>query len=225
MARARGDDRRPLMVDRGTRTRTGIPEGLSHPPRDDNSRAARRPEDVESRGRVSQTSRSRKTAATHPEKAELYQSAYKKAKVRLLAVLVPVIMLSIINRTVSGYAAPEQVRSLGITAWDATISTSVYYLSYAIFCLPSLWVAKRLSMRYWMAGSLALWGVITMATAAAGTKEQLIATRFALGAVDSALQPIVYAYLDLYFQPADVAEVRYISCIKMKENEMQTLQY
>ena len=204
------------MVDsRGARThnRAGTPEGFSHSPRDRNgSRAARRPDDVESRGRLSsQTSRSRKSAAAaHPDKAELYQSAYQKAKFRLLAVLVPVVMLSIINRTVSAYAAPEQVRSLGITERDVGISTSVYYLSYAVFCLPSLWAAKRLSMRHWMAGSLALWGVITMATAAVETREQLIASRFALGATDSALQPIVYAYLDLYFQPSDVAEVRYI---------------
>jgi len=120
-------------------------------------------------------------------------------------------MLSTINRTLSDYAAPEQLRAMGLGDADLSASSAVYYVAYSLFCLPSLWLAKRISMRLFMAWSLVAWGALTMFTASAGTRGQLICARFATGAIDAAFLPIVYAYLDLYFQPVDASEVRYES--------------
>ena len=115
----------------------------------------------------------------------------------VVALLVPVALLNYLDRQMLAamkFSVMEDIPSIGLEAnWGKILA--LFKWVYAILSPIGGYLADRYSRRHVIAGSLAVWSAVTLATGQVTTYDQLLWTRaIALGEV-SAVQPISFLQL------------------------------
>lgn len=115
----------------------------------------------------------------------------KRTRVRFhIAILMTfAIIINYLDRTVMSAAAPVIAADLNISPSSMGWIMSAFFLSYAIFQIPSGFLADRLGQRKTLAGSVAWWSLATAATAAASTPAGFIAARIFMGMGEAGAYP------------------------------------
>jgi MFS family permease len=148
-----------------------------------------------------------KTAATfEPEAAEERHVMSKMAR-RLMPILVVMFLISFIDRQNVGFAKLQMMQSLGMTETAFALASSLFFIGYLLFEVPSTLALHRFGARVWLARIMLTWGVITVLMGFTTSMPVFCALRFALGVAEAGFYPGVIYYLTLWFPQSYRARV------------------
>jgi len=103
-----------------------------------------------------------------------------------------------LDRANVGYAALTMNAELGMSAAQFGLATSLFFLGYILFEVPSNLFMHRFGARRWMARILISWGVLSSLTSLVPNTEWFYFARFMLGVFEAGFYPGVVFYLTLW---------------------------
>lgn len=123
---------------------------------------------------------------------------------RLIPVVFITYSLAYLDRANFGFAAAgEMAKDLGITPSVSSLLGSLFFLGYFFFQIPGAHYAANKSAKKLIFWSLILWGSLATATGLVSNIGILIAIRFMLGVVESAVMPAMLILLTRWFTKAE----------------------
>ncbi|WP_224009712.1 MFS transporter [Paraburkholderia tropica] len=138
---------------------------------------------------------------SRPDASALEQRTLRKVVWRLVPFLMICYLLAFIDRGNVGMASLQMNHDLGLTARVFGFGSSLFFVSYFFFEVPSNMALQRYGARLWIARIMITWGLISAATALVSTPTAFYALRFLLGAAEAGFFPGVLLYLS-YWVPA-----------------------
>lgn len=114
-------------------------------------------------------------------------------------------VLCYLDRTNLSFAALELNRDLGLSCSTYGLGAALFFVSYALFQMPSTVACARLGAPVWLAGNIIAWGIVATLFAAANSVPAFLALRFLLGATEAAAFPGMWYHLSLFY-PAEPGE-------------------
>ena len=128
----------------------------------------------------------------------------KKRWIRLIPIVFITYSLAYLDRANFGFAAAGgMANDLHITAAMSSLLGSLFFLGYFFFQIPGAIYAANKSARKLIFWSLIFWGLLAMATGLTNNVECLIAIRFMLGVVESAVMPALLIFLSRWFTKSE----------------------
>jgi MFS transporter, ACS family, tartrate transporter len=127
---------------------------------------------------------------------------FHKCAWRLLPLVVAAYLANYLDRTTVGFAALRMNRDLGFSPSVYGFGAGVFFLSYALFMLPSNLVLHRVGGRRWFALLLVAWGASAAANALIQGAASFYALRLLLGVAEAGFFPGIIFYLTLWFPKA-----------------------
>ncbi|MBK5273409.1 MAG: MFS transporter, partial [Bacteroidia bacterium] len=123
---------------------------------------------------------------------------------RLLPVVFITYSLAYLDRANFGFgAAGGMAKDLVITSAMSSLLGSLFFLGYFFFQIPGVYYAAHKSAKKLIFWSLILWGVFASLTGIISDVKILIAIRFLLGVVESAVFPSMLLLLSRWFTKAE----------------------
>ena len=108
--------------------------------------------------------------------------------------------LAYLDRANFGFASAAGINhDLGISKGLASLIGALFFLGYFFFQIPGAIYAANRSAKKLIFWSLILWGLLAMATGMVSDVNILIAIRFMLGVVESAVMPSMLVFLSRWF--------------------------
>lgn len=154
-----------------------------------------------------------KNSASQLEAAGQRGSA--KAFRRLMWFLVLCYVLSYVDRINIGFANLTMAADLGLTATTFGIASSIFFIAYALFEIPSNLGLARFGARRWIPRIMISWGLFSCLTMFAYDEYSLYVLRFFVGAAEAGLAPGVILYLSYWFRERDRARANGIFILGM----------
>lgn len=132
------------------------------------------------------------------------ESVAKSRWYRLIPVVFITYSLAYLDRANFGFAvAGEMAKDLQITPAISSLLGSLFFLGYFFFQIPGAHYAAKKSAKKLIFWSLILWGSLATATGLVSNVGLLIAIRFMLGVVESAVMPAMLILLTRWFTKAE----------------------
>jgi MFS family permease len=126
---------------------------------------------------------------------------------RLMPILVVMFLISFIDRQNVGFAKLQMAHSLGMTEAAFGLASSLFFIGYLLFEVPSTLALHRFGARVWLSRIMLTWGVITILMGFTTSMQVFCALRFALGIAEAGFYPGVIYYLTLWFPQSYRARV------------------
>jgi len=126
---------------------------------------------------------------------------------RLMPILVVMFLISFIDRQNVGFAKLQMVHSLNMTETAFGLASSLFFIGYLLFEVPSTLALHRFGARVWLARIMLTWGVITVLMGFTTSMNVFCGLRFALGVAEAGFYPGVIYYLTLWFPQSYRARV------------------
>ncbi len=128
------------------------------------------------------------------------QSLARKRWYRIIPVIFVTYSFAFLDRANFGFAATGGMeKDLHITTEVVSLLGSLFFLGYFIFQIPGAHYAAKKSVKKLIFWSMILWGLFAVATGLASNVKLLIAIRFLLGVVESAVMPAMLILLSNWF--------------------------
>ncbi len=127
------------------------------------------------------------------------ESAYRKAKRRLLPILIALLFVNYLDRVNVGFAAPHMNHDLGMTATAYGLGVALFFVGYVILEIPSNYMLYRVGARKWLARIAITWGLAAAAHALIASPGSFAAMRILLGIAEAGLLPGILFYISLWF--------------------------
>jgi sugar phosphate permease len=128
----------------------------------------------------------------------------KSRWLRLIPIAFITYSLAYLDRANYGFgAAGGMAEDLNITAGMSSLLGSLFFLGYFFFQIPGAIYAENRSAKKLIFWSLILWGALATATGLATNVNLLIAIRFMLGVVESAVMPAMLILLSRWFTKSE----------------------
>lgn len=128
------------------------------------------------------------------------QTIVRQRWYRLIPIAFITYSLAYLDRANFGFAAAGgMAKDLNITASVSSLLGSLFFLGYFFFQIPGALYAANRSAKKLIFWSLLLWGALAMATGMISNINMLIAIRFMLGVVESAVMPSMLVFLSRWF--------------------------
>lgn len=127
--------------------------------------------------------------------SELEQTTMRRVIWRILPFLVVSYLVSIIDRGNIGMAALQMNEDLGLSKAAFGFASSLYFVAYFLFEVPSNLAMQRVGARLWIPRIMISWGIISMCMALVESSTSLYVLRFVLGAAEAGFFPGVVLYL------------------------------
>jgi ACS family glucarate transporter-like MFS transporter len=108
---------------------------------------------------------------------------------RVIAGLFVLSFITIVDRVSISAAKNEMAAELGIPDLTFGVILGAFALGYALFMLPSGWLADRWGPRKFLAVTVAFWSLFTFQTGLVSAIAVLVAVRFFFGAAESGAYP------------------------------------
>ncbi|MFX1676374.1 MFS transporter [Paraburkholderia sp. A2WS-5] len=126
---------------------------------------------------------------------------------RLMPILVVMFLISFIDRQNVGFAKLQMVHSLHMTETAFGLASSLFFIGYLLFEVPSTLALHRFGARVWLARIMVTWGVITVLMGFTTSMQVFCGLRLALGIAEAGFYPGVIYYLTLWFPQSYRARV------------------
>lgn len=130
------------------------------------------------------------------------QATISKVTKRLLPFLLLMYVLAFLDRANVGFAKKAFQADTGISDAAFALGASIFFLSYALFEVPSNIIMHRVGARIWMARIMITWGLISAAMMFAHDELTFYVLRVLLGAAEAGFFPGVILYLTYWFPSA-----------------------
>lgn len=127
------------------------------------------------------------------------QATISKVTKRLLPFLLLMYVLAFLDRANVGFAKKAFQADTGISDAAFALGASIFFLSYALFEVPSNIIMHRVGAKIWMARIMVTWGLISAAMMFAHDEITFYALRVLLGAAEAGFFPGVILYLTYWF--------------------------
>ncbi|HSU80681.1 MAG TPA: MFS transporter [Candidatus Angelobacter sp.] len=128
------------------------------------------------------------------------QTLAKKRWLYLIPIAFITYSLAYLDRANYGFgAAAGMAKDLNITAGTSSLLGSLFFLGYFFFQIPGAHYAEKRSAKKLIFWSLILWGVLASSIGLISNVHVLMATRFLLGVVESAVMPAMLVFLSHWF--------------------------
>ena len=137
--------------------------------------------------------------ATQPD---LGRSALRKVSWRLLPLIALGYGVAYIDRSNISFAALQMNQDLRFSAAVYGLGAGLFFLSYALFEVPSNLLLLRFGARRWISRIMLTWGLLAVAMMFVRTPLQFYAARFLLGLAEAGFFPGVVFYLAQWFPAA-----------------------
>ncbi|MBZ6079092.1 MFS transporter [Microvirga puerhi] len=118
----------------------------------------------------------------------------RKLTVRLVYFAAVLFFFNYIDRVNIGFAALQMNQDLGFTATVYGFGAGVFFLSYALFEVPSNLILHRVGPRLWLARIMITWGIISACFALITTETTFYILRFLLGLAEAGFVPGIVLY-------------------------------
>lgn len=135
------------------------------------------------------------------EGKHLEQETVSKVTWRLLPFLMVCYLFAFIDRGNIGMAALQMNHDLGLSPRMFGFASSLFFIAYFIFEVPSNLALQRFGARKWLARIMITWGLVSASTALVQGPYSLYVARFVLGAAEAGFFPGVVLYLT-YWVPS-----------------------
>ncbi len=132
----------------------------------------------------------------------LARAAMRKASARILPLLGLGYLIAYMDRYNISFAALQMNVDLGFTATVYGLGAGLFFLSYALFEVPSNMFLTKFGARRWIARIMISWGVIAAGMMFVRTPQQFYVMRFLLGMAEAGFLPGVIFYLSRWFPSA-----------------------
>jgi ACS family tartrate transporter-like MFS transporter len=137
----------------------------------------------------------------------LINGAVRKAKNRLVPMIIIMYLIAYIDRANLGFAALRMNVDLNLTPDLFGFAAGVFYVGYVIFEVPSNVLLGRFGCNIWFARIMVTWGLLSMATALSRGVVSLSIIRFLLGFAEAGLAPGLIYYMTIWFPKRELSKV------------------
>ncbi|AUW59768.1 MFS transporter [Sphingobium sp. SCG-1] len=131
--------------------------------------------------------------------AEVAQRAMRKTSWRILPLLGLGYLIAYMDRVNISFAALQMNADLGFSATVYGLGGGLFFLSYALFEIPSNIFLTRFGARRWIARIMITWGLVATGMMFVQTPLQFYIMRFLLGMAEAGFLPGVLFYLSSWF--------------------------
>jgi sugar phosphate permease len=131
------------------------------------------------------------------------QAIVRKISVRIIPIVMLLYIFNYMDRTNISYAQLTMGEELGITTAAFGLASSIFFLAYVVFEVPSNMALKKFGARVWLARIAITWGLVTVLMGFVQSLNQLYGVRILLGIAEAGLYPGLLLYLTLWFRQAD----------------------
>jgi MFS transporter, ACS family, tartrate transporter len=148
------------------------------------------------------------TGSTTIETPEtLIDGAVRKAKNRLVPMIIIMYLIAYIDRANLGFAALRMNADLNLTPDLFGFAAGIFYVGYVIFEVPSNILLGRFGCNVWFARIMVTWGLLSMATCLSRGVVSLSIVRFLLGFAEAGLAPGLIYYMTIWFPKRELSKV------------------
>ncbi len=133
--------------------------------------------------------------------AAIGREAMRKVQWRIVPLLTLAFLCAYADRVNVGFAAATMNADLGFSATVYGLGSGLFFLSYALFEIPSSQLSVRFGSRNWIARIMVSWGLLSAATMFVTTAWQFYLIRFLLGAAEAGFFPAVIFYFARWLAP------------------------
>jgi sugar phosphate permease len=148
-----------------------------------------------------------RAAATISSRSDLLDRATGRARRRLLPILLLMYVLSYLDRANIGYAKQAYQAATGLSDAAFAFGAGVFFLTYALFEIPSNLMLHRVGARIWLGRIMMTWGLISAATIFATSRGAFNLVRLLLGAAEAGFFPGAILFLTYWFPARRRGEV------------------
>jgi sugar phosphate permease len=138
-----------------------------------------------------------------PPNPEVLDRAVGRARRRLIPFMLLMYVLSYLDRANIGYAKQAYQAATGVTEAAFAFGAGAFFLTYALFEIPSNLIMHRVGARIWMARIMIVWGLCSAAMAFAKNDTSFSVIRLFLGAAEAGFFPGSILFFTWWF-PASV---------------------
>ena len=129
----------------------------------------------------------------------------RKTDLHMLPCLILMYLLNFLDRANLAQARQGSLeKDLGMTGTDFNFATSIFFVSYLVFQLPSNLLLTRLRPSLYLTSAMMLWGVVSACSGATKTYPQLIAVRILLGFVEAPFFPGAVFLMSSWYTRAEL---------------------
>lgn len=154
------------------------------------------------------------SSASHQE-LDLEQQVIGKVSRRLLWFIFLLFVFSFLDRINIGFAALTMSADLGLSATQFGLATTLFYIAYVSFGIPSNIALAKVGARRWIGTIMIGWGLASTATMFATSPETLYLLRILVGITEAGFLPGMLLYLTFWFPPAYRARANALFMIAM----------
>ena len=134
-----------------------------------------------------------------PDAAPILDSAFRLTRRRLVPFLLLMYVLSFLDRANIGFAKQAFQASAGVSDAAYALGAGLFFVTYALFEVPSNLIMHRVGARIWMARIMVTWGLVSGAMMFATGEMSFYGLRLLLGAAEAGFFPGVILYLTYWF--------------------------
>lgn len=118
---------------------------------------------------------------------------------KLMPILITAYVISFLDRTNIAFAKHSMGIDLGLSSAAYGLGAGLFFVTYALFEIPSNLIMHRVGARFWIARIMITWGALSVAMALVRGETSFYAMRLLLGAAEAGLFPGVMLYLTYWF--------------------------
>ena len=133
---------------------------------------------------------------------DLEKETVSRVTWRLMPFLIVCYLLAFIDRGNIGMAALQMNHDIGITPQMFGFASSLFFIAYFFFEVPSNLALQKFGARKWIARIMITWGLISAGNAFVQGPNTLYALRFLLGAAEAGFFPGVMLYMTFWIPAA-----------------------
>ncbi|KWE50705.1 hypothetical protein WL76_20090 [Burkholderia ubonensis] len=137
--------------------------------------------------------------ALHPAAGDASASLNRLLFRKLLPLLIAAYVISFLDRTNIAFAKHSMGVDLGISSAAYGLGAGLFFVTYALFEIPSNLVMHRVGARFWITRIMITWGALSVAMALVRGETSFYLMRLLLGAAEAGLFPGVMLYLTYWF--------------------------
>jgi MFS family permease len=117
---------------------------------------------------------------------------------RVMPFVTACMVIGTIDRSNVGFAKLSMAHDLGMSEAVFALGSSLFYIGYIAFEVPSTLGMHRFGARLWLTRIMFTWGLATIALAFTSSTKMFYILRFLLGASEAGLYPSLILYITLW---------------------------
>ena len=139
------------------------------------------------------------SAEQHPITAKEQDQTFQKVMFRIVPFIFFAYLLNIVDRINISFAKLRMSEDLLLSDAAYGIGTSLFFIGYLIFEIPSNMYLKRVGTRATLTRIMLLWGVLTILMSTVESTTSFYVFRFLIGVAEAGFVPGVILYLSYWF--------------------------